>query len=144
MTAAPLTPLRVAAAALVAAALVQMMPVKRDNPPVAAEIDAPADVRTILERSCFDCHSNRTRWPWYSRVAPASWLVARDVHKARKEMNFTDWPVFDPEEQEHLMADIAKNVERGKMPLWNYLLLHPDARLSAAERHRLVSWARGK
>jgi hypothetical protein len=72
-----LTPARATAAAILAADAAQLVPVKRDNPPVTFEVDAPAEVKTILERSCFDCHSNRTRWPGYSRVAPVSWLVAR-------------------------------------------------------------------
>ena len=101
-------------------------------------------MRKILERSCYDCHSNRTRWPWYSHVAPVSWMVARDVHRGRKELNFSDWPVFDFEDQEHLLADIAKDVERGKMPLWNYAMIHKDARLSAEDRRRVADWARGK
>ena len=144
MTGARLTPARAAAAAIVAAAAIQLVPVKRDPPPDGSLVDAPADVRTILERSCYDCHSNRTRWPWYSHVAPGSWLVARDVHRGRKELNFTDWPFFDFEEQQHLLGDIAKDVDRKKMPLWNYLMIHKEARLSDADRQRLVSWARGK
>ena len=133
-----------AAAAIVAAAAIQLIPVKRDNPPAALLIQAPADVRTILERSCYDCHSNRTRWPWYSRVAPVSWFVARDVHRGRKELNFTDWPLFDFEAQDHLLADIGKDVERGKMPLWNYLMLHPEARLGPADRKRVSDWVRSR
>jgi hypothetical protein len=139
-----LTPLRVAAATLVAAVAIQFVPVHRTNPPVQFELDAPAHVKPILERACYDCHSNRTRWPWYSRVAPVSWLVARDVHKAREELNFTDWPSFDFEEQDHLMAGIAKQVNRGKMPLPIYLTMHPEARLRPEERRTLVAWARGE
>jgi heme-binding protein len=144
VTFARLTPARTAAAAIVAAVVIQLIPVKRDNPPAASEVGAPADVRRILERSCYDCHSNRTRWPWYSHVAPVSWMVARDVHLGRKELNFSDWPVFDFEEQEHLLADVAKDVERGSMPLWNYAMIHEDARLSAEDRRRVATWARGK
>ena len=136
--------LRVAAAALVAAVAIQFVPVKRDNPQVSFEVDAPGEVRALLERACFDCHSNRTRWPWYSRVAPVSWLVAWDVRRAREEMNFTDWPAFDFEEQEHLLADIGKQVDRGKMPLPIYVLMHGEARLSRAERRVIVAWARGE
>jgi len=138
------TPMHAAATMLVIAAAIQLVPVNRSNPPVTDEIAAPADVRAILERSCYDCHSNRTRWPWYSRVAPVSWLVARDVHRARSEVNFTEWPSFDFEEQDHLRAGIAKQVDRRRMPLPIYLPMHPDARLSDAERRRLVGWARGQ
>ena len=68
----------------------------RDNPPVWASIDAPHDVERILRRSCYDCHSNETRWPWYSHLAPRSWLVAADVHEARVRMNFSEWPEARP------------------------------------------------
>jgi hypothetical protein len=139
-----LTPARATAAAILAAVAAQLVPVKRDNPPVTFEVDAPAEVKTILERSCFDCHSNRTRWPWYSRVAPVSWLVARDVHRGRKEMNFTEWPAFDFEEQEHLRGEIVKQVNRGKMPLPIYLVMHGEAILRADDRRRLLAWARGQ
>uniref|UniRef100_A0A832MJN2 Haem-binding domain-containing protein n=1 Tax=Eiseniibacteriota bacterium TaxID=2212470 RepID=A0A832MJN2_UNCEI len=132
------------AAVVAAAAAIQLVPVRRDNPPVGFEVEAPPAVREVLERACYDCHSNRTRWPWYGRIAPVSWLVARDVHKGRRELNFTEWPAFDFEEQEHLLADIAKQVERRRMPLPIYLTLHPEARISAGERRALVAWARGQ
>ena len=143
MTAAAITPARAAAAALAVAGAIQLIPVRRDNPPVRFEVEAPVEVHAILERSCYDCHSNRTRWPWYSRVAPVSWLVAHDVHRARREVNFSEWPAFDLEEQDHLMGGIAKQVDRGRMPLPIYLVVHGDARLSAADRGRLLRWARG-
>jgi len=136
------TPVRAAAAAIVVAAVIQLVPVKRTNPPVQFEVDAPKDVKSVLQRACYDCHSNRTRWPWYSHVAPMSWLVARDVRRGRKEVNFTDWPNFDFQAQDHLMAGIAKQVDRGKMPLPMYLVMHPDAEITPAERKRIVDWAR--
>jgi len=134
--------MRAAATALVVAVAIQFIPVKRTNPPVQFEVDAPGPVKKILERACYDCHSNHTRWPWYSRVAPVSWLVANDVRRGRKEVNFTDWPTFDFEAQDHLMAEIAKQVDRGKMPLPMYIVLHSDAMLTPAERQVVVSWAR--
>lgn len=143
MSPGAVTPLRAAAAIVIAAAAAQLVPVDRSNPPVGIELDAPADVRAILERSCFDCHSHHTRWPWYSRVAPVSWLVARDVREGRREMNFSEWPAFDLEEQDHLLASVVKQVERGKMPLPIYVIMHGEARLSAADRRRLTDWARG-
>jgi hypothetical protein len=99
-------------------------------------------VKAILERSCYDCHSNRTRWPWYSHVAPVSWLVARDVHEGREELNFSNWPAFDLEKQDDHLKHIKKQVERGKMPLPIYLSMHPRARLSESERRIVVDWAR--
>ena len=137
-----LTPGRVAATAIAVAALIQFVPVRRDNPPVLTDVEAPREVKAILERSCYDCHSNRTRWPWYSRVAPVSWLVARDVHEGREELNFSDWPAFDLEKQDDHLKHIKKQVEKGKMPLPIYLSMHPRARLSESERRIVVDWAR--
>ncbi len=136
------TPLRATVAAIVAVVAAQLVPVDRHNPPVRMEVDAPADVKRILERSCYDCHSNRTRWPWYSRVAPVSWLVARDVHEGREEINFSEWPMFDFDEQDHLLEQVEKQVTRGKMPLPVYLIMHGDAALSRADRETLLAWAR--
>ena len=144
MSGGVITPRRAAAAAIAVAALIQLVPVRRDNPPVRSEVEAPRQVKAILERSCYDCHSHRTRWPWYSHVAPVSWLVARDVHEGRDEVNFSDWPAFDFEKQDDLFKHIAKQVERKKMPLPIYLTMHPGARLSDEERRVVVDWARMK
>lgn len=144
MTPGLLTPVRVAAATVIAAVAIQFIPVKRTNPPEQFEVEAPRQVKAILERACYDCHSNRTRWPWYSRVAPVSWLVARDVHRGRREVNFSDWPTFDFEAQDHMMSGIAKQVDRGNMPLPMYVLMHPDARISLEDRRMLLQWARSE
>ena len=136
------TPLRVTVAVIVATVAAQLVPVARTNPPVRMEVDAPANVKRILERSCYDCHSNRTRWPWYSHVAPVSWLGARDVHEGREEVNFSEWPMFDFDEQDHLLEQVEKQVSRGKMPLPVYLIMHGDAALSRADREALLTWAR--
>jgi len=129
---------------VLAAIGIQFVPVARTNPPVQHDVGAPKDVEALLRRSCYDCHSNETRWPWYAHVAPASWLVAYDVHEARKGLNFSEWPVFDFGEQEDLLGDVAKQVSRGRMPQRRYLLLHPEARLTSEERARLLAWARGE
>lgn len=119
---------------------IQLVPVDRDNPPTKAVIPAPAEVRMVLERSCFDCHSNETRWPWYSYIAPASWFVAEHVHDARKDLNLTEWPLFDTEAQQFFLGEMRKQLEAETMPLDSYLLLHWDARLSDAERSQLLAW----
>jgi Haem-binding domain len=121
--------------------LIQIVPIQRDNPPVSGRVPAPPAVMSILHRSCYDCHSNETIWPWYSRVAPASWLVAHDVHEGRRHLNFSEWKSpADTHQQEHL-SNIPKEVESGHMPLWYYLVLHTDARLSADDVALLVKWA---
>src|SRR5450759_484008 len=80
-----------AGAVVVALGAIQLIPVDRTNPPVQKEMPAPPDVQAILRRSCYDCHSNETVWLWYSKVAPISWLVSRDVRQGRRELNFSDW-----------------------------------------------------
>jgi hypothetical protein len=133
---------RLALAGLVLLVGIQFVPVSRTNPPIQTALDTPPEVDEVLRRACFDCHSNETRWPWYSRVAPVSWLVASDVAKARGEVNFSEWPMFEREEQEHSFKDIVEQVGEGKMPLWNYIMMHPEARLDAADRETLVKWAK--
>lgn len=128
------------AAALAVVLAIQLVPVDRSDPPVRRTLEAPDDVERVLRRSCFDCHSNETDWPWYSRVAPASWLVAYDVREAREDMNFSEWP-SDPDEAADLVEEIGEQVESGAMPLDRYLWLHPGARLSEEERQLLIDWS---
>jgi hypothetical protein len=120
----------------------QLIPISRTNPLVTGEIEVPAEVGSLLERSCYDCHSNETEWPWYSRVAPASWLVAWDVSKARDELNFSQWADYDERRRAHKLEELEEHVEEAEMPLPRYLWLHADARLSDAERGILIEWAR--
>ena len=121
-------------AALVLA--MQVVPYGRDygNPPVVAEpVWDSRETRETAERACFDCHSNQTRWPGYARIAPGSWLIAWDVAEGREHLNFSEWN----RPQEH--AEEAAEVVREKdMPPPQYRLLHPEARLTDAERARLA------
>jgi hypothetical protein len=130
---------RAAAAALLLAAL-QLVPIERSNPPVAFDMPAPPAVKAILERSCYDCHSHETEWPWYARVAPASWKMAYDVSQARGELNFSTWKAYRPDKRARLLEDVVEEVDEGHMPPWSYRLLHPGARLSDSERDALRSW----
>jgi len=122
-------------------AAIQLVPVERTNPEVQWEVDAPPEVADILRRSCYDCHSHETRWPWYSYVAPLSWWISSHVREGRSDLNFSSWPALDLEAQELAFEDIAKQVSRGEMPLASYLILHPGARLTDADRDSLLRWA---
>jgi hypothetical protein len=121
---------------------IQFVPVKRTNPPVTAEVIAPADVKAILRLACFNCHSNETRWPWYSHVAPISWWVVDHVGEGRQDLNFSQWPVLDLEAQGDALRDIVQQIEQDKMPLKSYRLGHPEARLDARQKGVLLDWAR--
>lgn len=121
---------------------VQFVPVKRQNPPVTTDLVAPAEVKAVLRRACYDCHSHETRWPWYSRMAPVSWWVAAHVEKGRADLNFSQWPVFDLESRALFLRDIEKQIEDGTMPLKSYVLGHPEARLTAGENELILAWVR--
>jgi mono/diheme cytochrome c family protein len=124
---------------LLAAVLIQFVPYGRDhtNPAKSAEPAwNSAATRELFHRACFDCHSNKTTWPWYSHIAPASWLVQRDVDEGRRHMNFTEWDL----PQQHA-KDIAEQVTTGEMPPWFYLPMHPAAKLTAAEKQALMDGA---
>ena len=126
--------------ALLVLAALQFVPVERENPPVRGDFDGPPAVHEILQRSCYDCHSNEVRWPWYSRVAPISFLVARDVREARAELNFSDWRTYDTARRAKLGADIIEEIEKRKMPLPLYVIVHGDAKLSGSELQTLRDW----
>lgn len=122
--------------------VIQLIPAGRSNPPVTQEIQAPPEVAAILQRACYDCHSNKTVWPWYSRVAPVSWLVVKDVNEARGEMNFTEWDSLTARKQFKAQEKCWDEVEEGKMPMPKYLLMHPEARLSDADKAILQAWGK--
>src|SRR5262249_17951123 len=111
-----------------------------DAPVFGAWVD-PAVVR-ILERSCVNCHSERTEWPWYSYVAPMSWLIENDVQRARDHMNFSRWGQYDSEKRQEVFARLAAEVRSRQMPPARYTRLHPSARLSDEEMNVLYQWAR--
>ncbi|HPF70828.1 MAG TPA: heme-binding domain-containing protein [Candidatus Krumholzibacteria bacterium] len=134
--------LAVTLAALVVA--IQLVPVDRSAPAAGHEVGAPAGVADLLRRACYDCHSGRTAWPWYSRVAPVSWFVADHVREGRRALDFTDWPALDLDLQDELLRHVADEVGKGDMPLASYRLAHPAARLTAAQRDSIVAWAEGR
>jgi hypothetical protein len=127
----------------VAVALVgsQFIPVDRDNPPVESDIPTSPQVKAILRRACYDCHSNETVWPWYSRIAPVSWLIANDVREGRGELNFSTWNRYSTQQQVKKLRESWEKVAEGEMPPWFYLAVHRDVRLSAEDRARLRQWA---
>jgi hypothetical protein len=122
---------------------IQLVPVSRTNPPVEGNPTAPAEVQAILRTSCYDCHSNQTVWPWYSHVAPVSWLVASDTSEGRRHFNFSTWGRYSPEERAVILKRVVHEVHEGDMPPWYYTLKHTDAKLSPAQRATLEAWAAG-
>jgi len=122
-------------------AVIQLVPVDRSNPPVESEAPATPGVRSILRRACYDCHSNEAVWPWYSRIAPVSWLVARDVHEGRRELNFSTWNRYTTKQQLTKLKQSWDEVAEGEMPPFLYRPVHPGARLSDDDRAALRDWS---
>jgi len=138
------TILKIIAAICFAGVVVQFIPITKDNPPVTGEIAVSEKVQQIVKRSCYDCHSNETKWPWYSRIAPISWLVARDVKEGRQNLNFSTWQNLAKAEQENFKNRIQLEVSEDSMPPFIYKLGHPDAKMSENEKEAIIKWASKK
>ena len=121
----------------------QFVPVRRTSRLGAGDPDAPREVQWILRRACYDCHSGETRWPIWAYVAPSSWLVVRDVDRARDILNFSEWAEYDATRRIVLRTMIGPVTDSHRMPLWYYLTLHPDSRLSDADLAALDAWSAG-
>ena len=104
------------------------------------ELQAPENVQAILKRSCFDCHSNHTTFPWYSNIAPVSLFTKYHVKEGREHMNFSTWEKYDDEKKLKYLQKIPKAI-KSKMPLPSYLLIHKEAKLSEADKKALTTWA---
>jgi len=112
----------------------------RAGAPLLLGADIPPSVLDVFAQACINCHSERTRWPWYSQVAPVSWLVENDVKRAREHLNLSRWDSFDGAEQRVLLTAIATVVENREMPLHRYLVFHPDVKLSAEDSVQVIEW----
>jgi len=121
--------------------VLQLVPVNQANPPVIQEAQPPLEIKEILIKSCYDCHSNETEWPWYSRIAPGSFLITRDVVEGRRHLNFSDFSGMNAYDSSDIADELVEVLQEGKMPLLPYLLLHPAASLSDSEIELLINWA---
>ncbi len=130
---------------LIVLAGIQLFGPARTNPQtapaqaLAARVPVPDHVQSVLRRSCMDCHSNETRWPWYSYIAPMSWAVVGDVNQGRDHMNLSDWK-STPEEGADLMDSVCRQIKRHKMPLASYTWIHWDAKLTDDEIKKVCAW----
>lgn len=122
---------------------IQFIPVDRTNPPVTQEIDVPENVLSIFKKSCYDCHSNETEYPWYAYVAPVSFLVAKDVNNGRRNINFSEWDKYSDKERTKIFEEIIEEIEDGEMPPGKYLLFHPDAEVSTSQLNILKKFVKG-
>ncbi|HEY6233139.1 MAG TPA: heme-binding domain-containing protein [Pyrinomonadaceae bacterium] len=131
---------------LFALVIAQFIRPARTNPPIdqaqtiESHLQVTPEAAAILDRSCNDCHSNKTRWPWYSNVAPVSWFVIDHVNEGRQNLNFSEWARYTPRDNESLLRQICREVKSGAMPLSSYTPMHPGSELSPQDRQVLCAW----
>jgi hypothetical protein len=132
---------------------IQFIRPEKTNPPIVRErtleaaVTVPPAVEDILARSCNDCHSDRTRWPWYSYFAPVSWLVVNDVNEGRRHLNFSQWLGLDVDAGDAVpytfqrLHTVCKAVESRSMPFWSYAAVHRRARLAEGDIRAVCEWS---
>ena len=128
-------------------AIIQFIPSGRPaNQPVAGQdvfeiVEVPAEVGSLLKNACYDCHSQSVKYPWYSYVAPVSWLVARDVNMAREHLDFGKWGELTKRKQIKVLGEIAEEVEDRNMPMEIYIKMHSEANLTDKQRELIINWS---
>jgi len=105
-------------------------------------VPVPDSIMAILRKSCYDCHSNHTDYPWYNNISPVSWWLANHVKSGKRALNFTEFSTYTYRRKAHRLDDIAETVEKHEMPLSSYLWIHTDAELNDAQRQALISWSK--
>jgi uncharacterized membrane protein len=132
--------------ATIALLVAQLVRPDRSNPAVNGDLSAPPAVKDAIQRSCYDCHSNQTRWPWYTAVAPCSWWIHHEVAEGRRRMNFSSWTDYtaDPGTEDQKLDEIARLIASDAMPPWYYRAMHPGARLTSGERDAITRWIAGE
>ncbi len=120
----------------------QLIPIDKSNPPIDQNIalKVPQKVESILKKACYDCHSNKTKWPFYANIAPLSFSIASHVKDGRKALNFSNWKNIDPKIRTKRIQRAIKTVKNGMMPLPTYLWLHDEAKLTKEEKTVLTTW----
>jgi hypothetical protein len=124
----------------------QLIRPSRVNPPVdpartlEAHVDVPPAVQDVLDRACRDCHTSSTTWPWYSGLAPISWVVINHVRDGRRHLNLSDWSAYDAARASKKLDEMCRQSRDGEMPLTSYVLAHPAAKLSADDVNVLCGW----
>lgn len=128
------------------AVAIQLIRLSKTNPPehpaqtIEAKLKVDPPVAAILQRGCQDCHSNRTVWPWYSNVAPVSWMVIHHVDEGRSRMNFSEWGQYDADKVHSLLTRMCREVSQDHMPMFSYEIIHRNAVLNYADKQTICDW----
>ncbi|MBD0277685.1 MAG: heme-binding domain-containing protein [Bacteroidota bacterium] len=111
------------------------------QPAAISRSDVPDTVQVLLQKACYDCHSNNTRYPWYNRIQPVAWWLQHHVNEGKRELNFDEFQQYSNKKKTHKLKETAETVKEKEMPLNSYLWGHPEARLTESERALLTDWA---
>lgn len=131
---------------LAAFVVIQFFRIDKTNPPIEQSKDfltvtqAPNDVANVMKAACYDCHSNESKYPWYTNIAPVSWFIGDHIEHARKHLNFSIWGEYSEKRQMHKLEEAAEEVEEKEMPLESYVIMHSEADLSDNQRELLEDW----
>lgn len=126
--------------------IIQFFPIDKTNPPVNKGMDfltiknTPPEVAQIIKTSCYDCHSNESKYPWYTNIQPVGWFVKNHIDEGRKELNFSGFALYEPKKAAHKLEECVEHVQEHEMPLDSYVVGHPDAKLSEAQRKVLIDY----
>ena len=135
---------------LVVLFLIQLIRIDQNNPKIdmgkdfASKQSIPEEVRIVVKRSCYDCHSNETSYPWYANVAPISWWIKGHVNDARKLINFSEWESYSNEEKARKLMNSIAYIKPDQMPLSSYVSQHPEAKLTIKEKKHVIDWMKEK
>jgi len=131
---------------IVVLAVMQFFRIDKTNPPVDPQLDfitlnqPPEEVANLMRTSCYDCHGNTTEYPWYTNIAPVSWWIKGHIKNARARVNYSEWGKYTKQQQNNYLSEIAEVIEEKRMPAATYMIMHPPAKLSDAQRTTIVSW----
>jgi len=103
----------------------------------------PNEVAELFKESCYDCHSHESKYPWYSSIAPFSWIVKHDIEEGREHLNFSLWATYDQKKANHKLEECYEEIEEGEMPLSGYTMMHGNAKLSKNEVEKITQWIKG-
>lgn len=125
---------------------IQLIRIDKTNPAYNEAEDfltvtqAPADMAALVKTACYDCHSHQSAYPWYTNIAPVSWLIANHIKEGRQHLNFSTWSSYPAEKAAHKLEECAEEVSEGEMPMKPYVLMHSEAKMTDAQKEKLVAW----
>ena len=125
---------------------IQFITIDKTNPPIDMSkdfislINSPSELGTVIKSSCYDCHSHHTKYPWYSNVAPISWLIKDHINNGRNHLNFSTWADYSEKKKDHKLEECIEMIKSGEMPMNGYVMLHDEAEITHEQKMKLISW----